>query len=382
MNREELDSRLLAFWQKEPLTEKECEEIEQWLQESEKHRCYYRELQKAFLRQRWVMREPLIRRKAERRYQAVARRRRIGRWGWMAAAAVCLLFLVGTWYFYRQSAEEVVSMAENEQILPGSAKAKLYLSSGEEVLLNQETQSIADQQVVIDVEQNGVLAYNGELSEWREKMIYNRLVVERGGEYKLVLSDGSEVWVNSATELEYPVRFAEDRRVVSLKGEAYFKVQADSARPFVVEVNGIEVCALGTEFNVNSYAEQQVKSVLVKGKISVGKEDERVIVKPSQLAVYDCVTGKTVVEEVDVRKYIDWKDGNFIFSEDRLEEVMEKISLWYDCDVIFVDRGLKEMRLSGNMLRYERVEKFLHYLEITTGARFEIQGKTILVKSK
>lgn len=382
MNREELDSRLLAYWQRESLAETEKQEIEQWLQESEEHRCYYRQLQKAFLRQRWVMRESLIRRKSERRYRKVVRRRQLWRRYMVAAASVCLLLLVGTWFSHRKADKELLPLAKQESILPGSAKAKLYLSSGEEVLLNEEAQSIAEQQVMIDVEQNGVLAYKGEEPELQKNTIYNRLVVERGGEYKLILSDGSEVWINSATEMEYPVCFAEDRRVVNLRGEAYFKVQADSTRPFVVMVNGIEVSALGTEFNVNSYAEQQVKSVLVKGKITVGKADRPVVLQPSQLAVYDCVTGKTTVETVDVRKYIDWKEGNFIFSEDRLEEVMEKISLWYDCDVLFVDRGLKDMRLSGNMQRYEQVEKFLHYLEITTGARFEIQGKTILVKAR
>lgn len=381
MNREEWDARLLAFWQNEPLDEKEREEIRHWLQESEQHRCHYRQLQKSYLRQRWIMREPLIRRKEERRYRLVARRRRIVRRWTVAAAAVCLLIAIDIGIYDRVQPGQVVPVAVNAQIEPGSAKAKLYLSSGEEVVLSKESLSLTERHTFIDVDGEGAVAYRKGGEPSPESGVYNRLVVERGGEYKLILSDGSEVWVNSATVLEYPVVFSGNRRIVKLNGEAYFKVQADSLRPFiVVAAGGMEVCALGTEFNVNAYAERFVESVLVKGKISVGKEDRRVTLRPAQLAVYDRETGQTDVTDVDIRKYIDWKSGEFIFSDDRLEEVMKKITLWYDCEVMFTDPGLKDMRLSGNMRRYDSVEKFLHYLEITTGAKFVVKGRTIFVE--
>lgn len=380
MNREEWDARLLAFWQNEPLDEKESEEIRHWLQESEQHRCYYRQLQKSYLRQRWIMREPLIRRKEERRYRLVARRRRIVRRWTVAAASVCLLIAIGIGIYDRVQPGQVMPVAVNAQIEPGSAKAKLYLSSGEEVVLSKEPQSLTERHTFIDVDGEGAVAYRKGGESSPEAGVYNRLVVERGGEYKLILSDGSEVWVNSATVLEYPVVFSGNRRIVKLNGEAYFKVQADSLRPFIVVVaGGMEVCALGTEFNVNTYAERFVESVLVKGKISVGKEDRRVTLRPAQLAVYDRETGQTDVKDVDIRKYVDWKSGEFIFSDDCLEEIMKKITLWYDCEVVFTDQSFKDMRLSGNMRRYDSVEKILHYLEITTGAKFAVKGRTIFV---
>ena len=380
MNREEWDARLLAFWQNEPLDEKEREEIRHRLQESEQHRCYYRQLQKSYLRQRWIMREPLIRRKEERRYRLVARRRRIVRRWTVAAASVCLLIAIGIGIYDRVQPGQVMPMAVNAQIEPGCAKAKLYLSSGEEVVLSKEPQSLTERHTFIDVDGEGAVAYRKGGESSPEAGVYNRLVVERGGEYKLILSDGSEVWVNSATVLEYPVVFSGNRRIVKLNGEAYFKVQADSLRPFIVVVaGGMEVCALGTVFNVNAYAERFVESVLVKGKISVGKEDRRVTLRPAQLAVYDRETGQTDVKDVDIRKYVDWKSGEFIFSDDCLEEIMKKITLWYDCEVVFTDQSLKDMRLSGNMRRYDSVEKILHYLEITTGAKFAVKGRTIFV---
>ena len=171
-------------------------------------------------------------------------------------------------------------------------------------------------------------------------MVYNKLVVNRGGEYRIVLADGSEVWVNSESELVYPVRFAGEKRVVQLKGEAYFKVQADADHPFIVEANGVDVVAVGTEFNVNSRKEKVVESVLVKGRVEVENGIRQVMLNPNQLAVCDVETNGIMVKEVDVRKYIDWKNGDFVFSDDRLEDVMNKWALWYDCDVVYSDESL------------------------------------------
>ena len=378
MDREQLDICLLALWQGEPLNAEEEEAVRQWLEESDEHRLYYSRLKIDYLRQRWVMREGLIRRKSEKRYCAFARKRKIMyRWT-MVAASVSLLLVTGLFFYLWQP----LQTAGNDDIVPGSARAKLYLSSGEEIVLSDVARSIDEGDARIDVTDYGTLTYENRFVDESEDNTVNRLVVERGGEYKLLLSDGSEVWINSASEVEYPVRFAGQRRVVHLKGEAYFKVYADASRPFVVVANGVEVSALGTEFNVNTYTERFVKSVLVRGKICVGKEESQVVLNPDQLAVYDRQTGRTEVKDVDVRKYIDWKSGDFIFSDDRLEEVMEKIALWYDCRVVFADETLKDMLMSGNMRRYESVERFLYYLKITTGARYEIKDRTIFIYAR
>lgn len=373
-----MDICLLALWQGEPLEAGEEEAVRQWLQESDEHRLYYSRLKRDYLRQRWAMREGLIRRKPERRYRTFARRRRMMRRWMTVAASVSLLLVTGLSLYLWQT----VQTGGNDDIVPGSARAKLYLSSGEEIVLSDVSRSIDEGNARIDVSDYGTLTYEERSVEKSEENTVNRLVVERGGEYKLLLSDGSEVWVNSASELEYPVRFSGQRRVVRLKGEAYFKVHADASRPFVVIANGVEVSALGTEFNVNTYTERFVKSVLVRGKICVGKEESQVVLNPDQLAVYDRQTGRTEVKNVDVRKYIDWKSGDFIFSDDRLEEVMEKIALWYDCRVVFADEALKDMLMSGNMRRYESVERFLYYLKITTGARYEIKDRTIFIYAR
>ena len=382
MNREELDIRLLQHWQGEPLSPGEEAEIQAWLDESEEHGLYYEELKRDYLRQRWVMREGLIGRKGERRYRQVARRKVLVKW--VTTVAASLILLVGVGYYGWQVEVEPEQVVVVNDIHVGSAKAKLYLSSGDEIALEKENMAIRERQdVAIRVNESGVVAYQDTAVVMTEReRAYNRLVVNRGGEYRIVLSDGSEVWVNSESELVYPIRFVGDKRIVKLRGEAYFKVQADAKRPFIVDVDGVEVRAVGTEFCVNTRKENKVESVLVEGKVNVRKGDDGVMLEPNQLAVYDVRTNRIEVKNVDVRKYIDWKNGDFVFSDDRLEEVMDKLSLWYDCKVFYQNADLKDVRLSGDMKRYGEVEEFLHFLEISTGARFEVQGKTIIVGSR
>lgn len=382
MNQEELDIRLLQHWQGEPLSPGEEAEILAWLDESEEHDLYYEELKRDYLRQRWMMREGLIRRKGERRYRQVARRKVLIRW--VTTVAASLILLAGVGYYGWQVKVEPERLPVANDIHVGSSKAKLYLSSGDEIALERENMAIRERQdVAIRVNESGVVAYqDSAVVETEREMAYNRLVVNRGGEYRIVLSDGSEVWVNSESELVYPIRFIGDKRIVKLRGEAYFKVQADAERPFVVDVDGVEVRAVGTEFCVNTRKANRVESVLVEGKVNVRKGDNGVVLRPNQLAVYDVRTNRIEVESVDVRKYIDWKNGDFVFSDDRLEEVMDKLSLWYDCKVFYQNAGLKDVRLSGDMKRYGKVEEFLHFLEISTGARFEVQGRTIIVGSR
>lgn len=384
MNQEERDIRLLEYWQGESLSSEEVREVESWLGEKGENRRYFEDLQREFLRQRWVMRERLVSRKGERRFRRVARKRAMFRRAVAVAACVSVLLLAGGGYYWWTGEVRDVPLAEGGVIHHGSSKARLFLSTGDVVELGKERKSLREQQAVaIDVEQEGMVAYRDSVTVGETgNMVYNKLVVNRGGEYRIVLADGSEVWVNSESELVYPVRFVGEKRVVRLKGEAYFKVQADADHPFIVEANGVEVAAVGTEFNVNSRKEKVVESVLVKGRVGVENGIRQVMLKPNQLAVCDVETSGIVVKEVDIRKYIDWTNGDFVFSDDRLEDVMNKLALWYDCDVVYADEDLKEIRLSGDMKRYGEVEEFLHFLKISTGARFSVKNKTIVVSIK
>lgn len=383
MDREKLDILLLDFWQGELLSDEEKQEIRLWLDEDEANRRYYKRLVRDYLRQRWTMRTGLIRRKEERRYRRVAKRRILFRRVATVAAAVCFLLVSGVCYNYWMRERKTVKLLTEGKIEPGVPCAQLMLSSGKIVALGKEKKAIRErQEVAIFVNEKGCIAYQDSLTGAKgQEPEYNKLVVNRGGEFNIVLSDSSVIWVNSATELEYPIRFVGNERVVKLRGEAYFKVKADSLHPFIVDVDGLEIRALGTEFNVNTRKKDKVESVLVKGEVDVRKGNCGAGLHPNQLAIYDLQVNRIVVADVDVRKYIAWKDGDFVFSDDRLEDVMDKISLWYDCHVFYVDPSLKDVRLSGDMKRYGKIEELLHFLKLSTGANFEVKGKTIFISS-
>lgn len=379
MEKEDLDIRLLELMTGE-LTGDEAREMKRWVEESEEHRRYYRELQVAYARQRGVLRAGLVRRRGERRYRRVARRRMLWRWSGVAAA-VCLVFGVSVWLWHGVDEPGGRMLADGGSIVPGSARVSLVLSSGERVDLRAgEGERLAEGTVSLNVGKEGVLEYRDSVESGSVEGRMNRLVVERGGEYRVVLSDGTEVWLNSETELEYPVRFEGRRREVRLKGEAYFKVRADSLHPFVVNAGGVDVMAVGTEFDVRARDEGKVEAVLVKGRVGVETGKSAVMLQPGELAVCDeGVTGISV-SRVNVRKYVGWKDGDFVFSDDRLEDVMDELARWYDCRVFYEREGVKEVRLSADIKRYRRVDELLHFLELSTGVRFEIKDKVIFVK--
>ena len=204
MNREEWDIRLLEYWQGESLSPEELRDVENWLGEKVENRRYYEDLQREFLRQRWVMREGLVSRKGERRFRQVAKKRMMLRRAVAFAACVSVFILAGIGYYWRSEEMREVQMVENGVIHHGSSKACLFLSTGDMVELGKERKSLREEQsVAIDVKQEGMVAYRDSMVTGEVgNVVYNRLVVNRGGEYRIVLADGSEVWVNSESELK------------------------------------------------------------------------------------------------------------------------------------------------------------------------------------
>jgi ferric-dicitrate binding protein FerR (iron transport regulator) len=230
----------------------------------------------------------------------------------------------------------------------------------------------------MNVKEGGELTYAAYEETTRAMGATHRVSIPRGGEVSAVLGDGTKVWLNSRTELSYPVHFSADLREVYLEGEAYFEVAKDG-RPFVVHAGGLDVRVLGTEFNVNTQTAGTVKTVLVTGSVEIVSGGEIVRLSPNQLATYR--DGKFSVRRVDVTPHVAWKDNNFVFDKERLENIMETLSLWYDMEVIYENELVKETRLTGDLERYEDVWKLLYFFERTSeGLHFEIVGKTVIVR--
>lgn len=194
------------------------------------------------------------------------------------------------------------------------------------------------------------------------------------------MSDGTRVWLNAETELRYPVQFNGKERVVYLKGEAYFEVSKNKEKPFLVQVDDMSVKVYGTAFNVNTY--NKIETVLVTGSVSMNQGGKEVLLKPNQKGVFDQTSGKITVEDVDVLAYVSWKNGDFIFRNESLNSIMDKLSRWYGLEVLYQDAGLQEVRLSGNLKRYKDVRELFVSFEKISDARFKVQGNKVIVSSK
>ena len=303
---------------------------------------------------------------------------------WSVAASVILFIglFVGRMVNEWRNLDEMRMLAETERIVPG-VKAELILSTGERVVLNQQCVSIEGVNET-GIQNDSVTGLNYTTAKVQgEGMIYNTMRIPVGGFYQLALSDGSKVWLNSMTEFRFPVAFTGEERKVYLTGEAYFEVAPNSKHPFIVVTEeGMEVKVYGTEFNMNTYQHGVVQTVLVSGKVGIrvnatGKE---VMLAPRQMAEYSEKTGMVRVEDTDPYRYIAWKDGEFVFERETIEEIMERLGRWYDVKVFYENESLKQKRFTGVISRYENIEQVLRLIEGPATLRFEVKGNVVTVK--
>ncbi|WP_286155731.1 FecR family protein [Parabacteroides goldsteinii] len=374
MEQEQKDVLLYDYLSGE-LSLKEMEDVEAWIEESEANRTYFAEFRREFLRMRWGMRSGLIKGTAVLMKRRIRMRvlRRLSVW----MAAVCVLSL-GSFYMLNSLQKEMP--LETVSGVWGERQAQLILSSGESVVLNgNDCQLTEANGMTIFIDTNGAVNY-AVSGEEQTELLYNTVITPLGGEYSIVLADGTRVWLNAGTEFRYPVSFTENRREVYLSGEAYFEVRQDKNKPFVVWTGEVQIEVLGTAFNVNSYNSDRVEAVLVEGSVNVSNVTDKINLRPGQRGTVLKSEREIRVDEVDVYVYTAWKDGNFVFENQTLENIMEQLSRWYDVDVFYTREAARQECLSGEMTRYREIRSLLYYFEQISEVRFEIKGRTIVVK--
>ncbi len=312
-----------------------------------------------------------------------ASRRLVPVWCRYAAAVVVLGIAVWVWNKNRGRTELTLAVNCTDTILPGSQKAELILANGEKINLDThtETREITGLGIVITNDTSGGrLKY--EAGSIKDSMVveYNTLIVPKGGEYSLILPDGSQVWLNSETTLRFPVQFAENKREVQLDGEAFFKVQKNAAAPFHVYTENGAVTVLGTSFNVSTYREDKYwQTTLVEGSVRVSGQGKTVVLKPSEQYSVDCTTGLENLVKVDPEVYTSWVEGKFYFKAYTFEEIVKKLERWYDFTMIYQDEMVKQMRFTGTVNKHRPLIETLRFLEMTTDIRFKVEGKKIIV---
>lgn len=316
-----------------------------------------------------------------RKQNSIVRPVRIYRWISVAAMLMILMGITIYWYSSNHSVQQ-----EMVAICPGSPKALLILGDGSVRRLEaspQEKQITMGELVIRNT--GTVVEYDSKLDSIsgldENNPVYNELQIPVGGEYQLVLADGTKVWLNSQSALKYPVAFHGHTREVELEGEAYFEVAHDSGHPFLVRLkNKLVVEVLGTSFNVRDYSdESEVQTVLEQGAVKVFRGEEEVILSPGMMGVYNRKDGNIRSETVETDLYTAWRDGQYVFQAETVENILHKLSRWYGMHVFYQNEEVKSLIFSGSIRKYETIQNLLNAMERSGGVRFEVKGNTVVV---
>ena len=309
--------------------------------------------------------------------------------GWRRyAAAAAVLLLISTaivWTLFNNKRSEETLVKEYRQstndVLPGRERAILILANGETIKLDTVLGAIVKQDNLSIVNLNGMLDYEGKANTEQ----YHTLSTPNGGQYRLRLPDGTDVWLNAASSITYPVGFIGAERRVTVKGEAYFEVAKDRRKPFRVDIdNQSTVEVLGTHFNINSYADDgDIKTTLLEGSIKVTSRDKQVVIKPGQQAVSAAIArpegpGLKVIDSgIDLVQVMAWKNGLFNFEQANLKTVMAQLGRWYDIEIKY-EGNIPDRTFRGKITRDLNLSQVISILE-DVEVKFRIEGRTLVV---
>ena len=364
------------------ITAEEVEELDFWRDANPANEVTYQKLLDTVFLEREYKRlravkvdRPLADMETRVRYKSVRGYRRLL---WQVSSAAAVLLFITSALLYLNTRPDVVLSEKQEtemyaaQIRPGETKAVLTLNNGVELELgaDQEKNQVAIQQI---------------RTVSKKEKILNNLTTPRGGEFKITLEDGTQVWLNAESQLIYPDTFSANERRVILKGEAYFEVVKDEQKPFYVESNGQVVRVYGTEFNVRSYEEDaDIYTTLVSGRVSLqsmnGNEAE-LILTPGKQAVFDKRQQSTSVRPVDTQVVTSWRRGMFVFEEQNLEQIMRDLSRWYNFSYEFKDTSLRETVFMGSVPRYGDFNEILEILEKSGGVKFRVKDRVVIISA-
>jgi len=301
---------------------------------------------------------------------------------WMAAAAAIIAISLTGLYLWKNNKTQHPPVAaapiNHNDLLPGGNKATLTLGDGSVVNLAAAKNGIIQKLAgTLIAKQDSQLRYNVAAANPAVEM--NTIRTPRGGQYQVVLPDGTKVWLNAASSLTYPTAFTGEDRTVKLNGEAYFEVAANAGKPFRVMVGNMQVNVLGTHFNVMAYEDEgEIRTTLLEGSVRVANKTTSHLLKPGQAARLDRSSETFRLLDVDPSESVAWKNGVFQFGGVSIETVMREIVRWYDVDVEYQGRPNEHFR--GTISRSANASEVFKMLELTGAVHFTIDKKKIIVK--
>lgn len=314
---------------------------------------------------------------------SIGKSRRIRLYSSISIAASLLLVLGSYFIFVKDWNQETIQPTISQIIKPGKSKALLFLDDGRKIDLGKKNINISDGEISgITNDSLQGLQYNNLNTKPSDKIIYNTVKVPIGGEYQMTLSDGTKVWLNSNSEIKFPIKFLGKQRKVYLKGEAYFKVAHNKKKPFITKLEKGNIKVLGTEYNINAYKEEnQITTTLVKGSIrfTSSNKEHNEILKPNQQIIYNLEKNTSIIKDVDPYAYIAWKEGKFYFKSMELDKILRQLKRWYGFNIFYTNEELKNYKFRGVILKEMPLDQALNLIEETTDIRFIIKGETVTV---
>jgi ferric-dicitrate binding protein FerR (iron transport regulator) len=316
--------------------------------------------------------------------------RNYSKW-WMAAAAA-LALTTGAFFLTRVNRNAPAQLyakynAGSKTIAAGSNKALLTLGNGKTIVLNDTTSAFTIRQgrIRIQKEKNGVLLYQAVPSagnSQNEVAGYNTISTPKGGQYQVMLPDGTRVWLNAASSLKYPAGFTGKERLVELTGEGYFVVTKNKQMPFKVKFNNEEVEVLGTHFDIMAYEEEgESRTTLLEGSVKISKGPLKKILIPGDQAICPNNQNDFTIKRADTASVLAWKEGIFSLQNTSIHQIMRQIARWYDVDVIYMAnaKDLEDKIYGGRVSKSNDMTEVLRNLELTGTIHFKVDGRRVMV---
>lgn len=300
-------------------------------------------------------------------------------WKYAAAAAV---ILVGSFTLYsslQNMLEKKAPLAYHNDVLPGGDRATLTLADGSQIALDSGKAGRLATQGGISIEKdaNGQIIYLAKGNGGDEAQKINTLSTPAGGKFSVVLSDGSKVWLNASSSIKFPAAFSGDSRRVEIKGEAYFEIEKDSARPFYVNNGSSEIKVLGTHFNVMAYPDEyRSELTLLEGAVQFTKNGHAELLKPGRQILYTESNNQTKQIDANIEEVMAWKNDLFVFNNTNIDEVMKQLVRWYNVKVKY-EGDKPDISFTGVIPRNANVSKILKALELTGDVTFGIENNVI-----
>ena len=299
---------------------------------------------------------------------------------WTAAASVVVL-VIGMYFFRNSTPHPSLPSIQAAILAPGGEKATLTLGNGSRIVLDSAGSGTLASQGGSQVVKlaGGLLAYRAAAGKADAEPVFNTIETPRGGEYQLILPDGTHVWLNAASSIHYPSTFTGTDRTVAITGEAYLEVAKDPSRPFRITAGDLQVQVLGTAVDVMAYSDEAaVKTTLIDGSVKVAAGGASTLLRPGQQAGFDRKEKTLSLSSPDIDEVVAWKEGKFLFTHASLRTIMRQMGRWYDVDVVY-QGNVDDILFTGMLARKQNAAQSLEILALDKKVRFLTEGRKITV---